>query len=221
MIRHIYIPVTEINPHSFDLRPICKGMAWLWLISNANWKEGGFNHGGQRYPVKRGQVGLRLRPIAAKWGWTKSTVQRFLLMLQNIDKIRYETDTGFCLVTICNYDKLTDPSRKTGQSCTESVPESGTKSNYTNLSNKDKSNNIIEDCLDKLDSYFFVGDNYRLTKADFDKYKGRWSNLFPRQVKSELDRADKYYSENPGKLKNTHFQFLAWLDKANKREGVF
>lgn len=218
MIRHIYIPVTEINPHSFDLRPICKGMAWLWLISNANWNGKGFNSAGVHYPVHRGQIALRLRSVAAEWGWSKSSVQRFLVMLAGLNKIRYETETGFCLVTICNYEEMVNPRDNRETEAKQEQDDSGTKGNYTNLSNKD---NNIETCLDKLDSYFFVGDNYRLTKADFDKYKGRWSNLFPRQVKSELDRADKYYSENPGKLKNTHFQFLAWLDKANKKEGVF
>lgn len=82
-------------------------------------------------------------------------------------------------------------------------------------------NEEIDKALASLDTYFFVGENYRLTKTDYEAYKGRWSNLLPREVLAELDRADKYYSEDPGRLKNVHFQFLAWLDKANKKGRLY
>ena len=82
-------------------------------------------------------------------------------------------------------------------------------------------NDEIDKALEKLDTYFFVGENYRLTHADYEVYKQRWEDLLPREISEELEKADKYYSENPGRLRNRHFQFMAWLDKANKKGRMF
>lgn len=89
--------------------------AWIWLIDAAMWAdqvEGGV-------PLKRGQVGVNYRRLAADWRWSTDRVIRFLNRLEkeemvvkieiakNKENMRPATQTRQFsrIISLCNYDK--------------------------------------------------------------------------------------------------------------------
>mgnify|MGYP000418639250 CR=1 FL=1 len=84
----------------------CERSAWLWLISNAAWKDT-VRRGsrGQVIPIKRGQLHVSLRALAAVFNWSKNRVDRFLNALETGTMVERETGQSGCILTICNYEK--------------------------------------------------------------------------------------------------------------------
>jgi hypothetical protein len=78
--------------------------AWLWLVAEAAWKPRQKNIGGKVITLDRGQLAHSIRFMAKAWGWTKSTVDRFLGRLKTETMIGTESGTGFAIITICNYN---------------------------------------------------------------------------------------------------------------------
>lgn len=94
----------------------CRGYAWDWLIASAAYKDHQIEVKGRPVTVERGQLCHSMRFLAQRWKWSLGAVQRFLYRLERSEMIRCETDTGQCLITICNYDKYqaTDTASDTG-----------------------------------------------------------------------------------------------------------
>lgn len=85
--------------------PFSRREAWLWLLSEATWKERSLYREGRRIVVNRGQLAHSIRFIAEAWGWPKSNVARFLEALKTDTMIGTEIGTGLTIITICNYDE--------------------------------------------------------------------------------------------------------------------
>lgn len=90
----------EFAPCEFSERE-----AFLWLVSEASWKDRTARSGRVVVDLKRGQLCASIRFMAEAWRWSKSRVDRFLKRLENRDMIRTESGTGQCVITICNYDE--------------------------------------------------------------------------------------------------------------------
>ena len=82
--------------------------AWFWLVSRACWKPTPFNIGGKMVTLDRGQVCVSIRTLADEWGWSKSSVDRFVTRLKTETMIVTEAGHGRLVITICNYDKYQD-----------------------------------------------------------------------------------------------------------------
>lgn len=82
--------------------------AWLWMISEARWKEGHEDIGGKTVLLKRGQFSHSIRFIQSAWGWTKGKTERFIARLRSETMIETDTGTGRLIITICNYNKYQD-----------------------------------------------------------------------------------------------------------------
>lgn len=65
--------------------------AWMWLVGAASWKDIRVRGVAGVIDLKRGEFSFSVRFLAEKWGWTKSTVDRFLGRLETDAMIR---DTG-------------------------------------------------------------------------------------------------------------------------------
>jgi hypothetical protein len=91
---------------SFAEEPFCERMAWLWLMSEAAWQPRERRIGSKSYALQRGQLVASLRFIAEKWMWPHATVRRYLLRLQDEEKLLWETDTPIGIITICKYDDI-------------------------------------------------------------------------------------------------------------------
>lgn len=86
--------------HEFSRRE-----AWLWLLTEAEWKPRVKMAGSTKIGLERGQLAHSVRFMADAWGWHKSKVERFLGRLKTETMIETLTETGITVVTICNYDR--------------------------------------------------------------------------------------------------------------------
>ena len=89
----------------FDGKPLSRREAWLWLVSEAAWKERTRRIVGRPIDLQRGELVASLRFIASKWGWSEPRVRRFLAVLISEGMIDAQTDAGVTVITICKYDE--------------------------------------------------------------------------------------------------------------------
>jgi hypothetical protein len=85
----------------FERDPYCRRAAWAWLIEQAAFAP--------QNGLERGQIRVSFRFLAKAWKWSVPRVQRWLSAAQEAEMVRYTTDTGRSLITICNYDKYQLP----------------------------------------------------------------------------------------------------------------
>ncbi len=90
---------------AFQREPFTQREAWLWLVSEAAFKERTKRADGKVINLQRGQLCHSIRFMAEAWQWSKSRVDRFLTMLENRDMLRSETGTRTPIITICNYSE--------------------------------------------------------------------------------------------------------------------
>lgn len=85
-------------------QPYSRREAWLWLVSEAAWKPRTVGRAGAVIELERGQLAHSIRFMAEAWGWSKSSVDRFLTRLKTGTMIETDAGTGVVVITICNYD---------------------------------------------------------------------------------------------------------------------
>ena len=78
--------------------------AWLDLLLAANHSPVKRRYKLKIYTVRRGQVPTSILSISKRWKWSHGKVGRFLKMLKNDSMIDTNTESGFTLVSICNYE---------------------------------------------------------------------------------------------------------------------
>lgn len=71
--------------------------------------------GNERLKCERGQSLKSMDTWALRWGWSKTTVRRFLILLQDMKQIRFESVTKTTRLTVCNYDSYNEPRTANGQ----------------------------------------------------------------------------------------------------------
>jgi hypothetical protein len=90
----------------FPNEPFTKREAWLWIVSEASWKERTVRIGSSVVELQRGQLAVAVRGLAQIWGWKKTKVERFLDALTQDKNIGTDTETGVTRITVCNYEKF-------------------------------------------------------------------------------------------------------------------
>lgn len=94
------------NDPDFANEPFTEREAFMWLISEAAWKDHRKRTDGKVIELKRGQLCHSVRFMAEAWQWSKSRVDRFLDRLENRDMIKRDRGTRTPVVTICKYDQF-------------------------------------------------------------------------------------------------------------------
>ena len=87
-------------------KPFSKGQAWVDMLLQANHKDTEVFYKDNVYPIKRGQFIRTERDLASDWGWSRSRVTRFLLLLKKCSMIVTKTEPKANLITILNYNEL-------------------------------------------------------------------------------------------------------------------
>jgi hypothetical protein len=89
-----------------------RGQAWADLILMATHTDFLAFQGNRPVQVRRGQLLTSQVKLAARWKWNRKTVVSFFLSLKaaNMADIvtSKETDTGYTLITLCNYGRFQD-----------------------------------------------------------------------------------------------------------------
>ncbi|KZL02172.1 hypothetical protein PsAD5_00121 [Pseudovibrio sp. Ad5] len=89
--------------------------AWMWLISEARWREAEVMISGEMLTLQRGQLSHSVRYMAQALGLSKNGVQGLLKRFEKWGLVETSTGTGQTIITICNYDKYQDMGTSQGQ----------------------------------------------------------------------------------------------------------
>lgn len=81
-----------------------KGQAWIDLLMLVNYKAGKTRFNGQLCEVERGERVTSYQVLAERWQWSKSSVKRFLKMLEDDQMIEVRTTHRQTIIRVLNYD---------------------------------------------------------------------------------------------------------------------
>ena len=82
--------------------------AWNDILLSVNYSDAQTLIKGKLYNVKRGESILSLDSWAKRWGWEKSSVRRFLKLLENESMVVLDSDNVTTRLTVCNYESYQD-----------------------------------------------------------------------------------------------------------------
>lgn len=118
--------------------PFTRMQAFIDIILIANIKQTTFFKRGIKITVERGQTVRSEDELALRWQWSRGKVRRFLVELQNDNKIVQQKSRVCSCISVVNYDKyqIDDTTNSTTNDTTDSTTDSTTK-------NKKEKNNIL------------------------------------------------------------------------------
>jgi len=114
--------------------PFTRGQAWIDLLILANHKSGYVRKRGVRVELKRGDVGWSQVALAARWGWSRGKLRRFLDELESDQQIVQQKNNVTSCISIVNYDKYQSDSTADGQ---QTVQQTDSKQ-YRNKNDKNE-----------------------------------------------------------------------------------
>ncbi len=132
------------NDPQFPNEPFTKREAWLWLVSEASWKERQFRIGDYVVDLKRGQLVASTRGMAKVWRWTDSKVRRFLDHMKKSGNIDAQATHEATQITICNYEKYQ------GERRTSDAPTDAGPTHLRRNTKKDEITEVIPDDIPPL-----------------------------------------------------------------------
>lgn len=110
--------------------------AWIGMVAQASWKPTRVMFRGHWFDLKRGQLATTVRDLAARYGMSKSSMQRFLDDLKSGDMIRTELGHGRLVINVCNYDKYQTAPERSGTDLGQTDADSWDIEQQTNNSPK-------------------------------------------------------------------------------------
>lgn len=130
-------------------KPFDRTHAWIDLLLRANHQDRKICLGNQMIEVKRGSFITSELKLAEAWGWSKTKVRSFLLLLQNEKMIDKNSDQKKTTINIVNYDvyqdsETTEKLQKNHEKTTEK-PQKNTNNNENNENNENKDNIYTSD----------------------------------------------------------------------------
>ena len=160
-----------------DFATPAEALAFVYLILRAAWRDSTVRYKGRRIDLKRGQLAISLRDMAADLGWSKDKCVRWLRHLTR-DKIATEVDTGVNIITVCNYDKyqFSNDAAATGDE-TEPRQDRDSSATQNNKGNKGKEEKKEEEPRKRVSDYVFSGKVIRLTAEDFDRWQENYADV--------------------------------------------
>lgn len=99
-------------------------MAFAWLIAKAAWKPTRVRYKGHAIGLKRGQLAISQRDMAAAFDRDKAWIGRLIQRLKSETMIETRTEAGVSLITICNYDGY-QAENENGEAGREAAHEAG------------------------------------------------------------------------------------------------
>ena len=97
---------SRFEHHLFAGEKLCRLSAWDWLVAHACYQMHTVSVSGKAVELQRGQMTYSVRFLAKAWGWSKTSVARYLTRLQAETMVEVESGTGRLTITVCNYEKF-------------------------------------------------------------------------------------------------------------------
>ena len=131
-------------------KPFSKGQAWVDMLLSANHEDRRFLLGNELVEVKRGSFITSEHKLMDKWGWSKTKVRAFLLLLENDSMIVKISDKKKTTINIVNYSDYQDsrttkePQKDHEETTKEPQKDPNNNENNDNNVNKNNKDNSLE-----------------------------------------------------------------------------
>lgn len=86
-------------------KPFSRGQAWVDLIMLASHKDKEFLFDSAYMSIHKGEIISSKRKLGARWGWSNSKVDKFLLELEKVKMLAVKSDTKKSTLKIVNYEQ--------------------------------------------------------------------------------------------------------------------
>ena len=123
-------------------KPFSRGQAWVDLLLSVNHKDNVILIDGRPKKIKSGQFWTSRDKLAKRWGWSKSKVNRFLVLLTETHMVSVSGTPSGTLLTVENWAKFQDArttKRNTDESTLDTSDES-TGESQTRMNKNDNKN---------------------------------------------------------------------------------
>lgn len=154
----ISIHRTLQNHFLWEDKPFSKGQAWIDLLLLVNHSDNKIMIGNEVINVERGSHITSEIKLMKRWGWSKSKVRNFLLLLENDSMIVKKTDSKKTTLTICNYDVWQDmkTAKRPEKDCKKTAKrlQKDTNNNDNNENNDNNDNNKENTYVKKITDFF-------------------------------------------------------------------
>lgn len=217
-----YVNRSLLNSDRWLSEKFTRGQAWVDMFGLANHKNGFVRVRGIKIPIGRGQLGWSQESLAARWGWSRGKVNRYLNELENDGDIVQQTDSKITIISIKKYDfwqgNNTENGTTNGQ---QTVQQTDTNKNNkknnnldTNVSNGvSRRNPFVEIVLSEFQSSF----SFKPT----DKRPRFVAHNFSKNIQAFLKVFNPEITEARfTKVIRTYLDWLLTQDYANKIETL-
>ena len=154
-------------------KPFSYGQAWIDLILMANHSVNRFPLGNEIVTVEPGSFITSELKLAEQWGWSKTKVRRFLMLLENDSMIVKKTDRKKTTITLVKYDvfQISETEKKPikNRKKTDKKPIKNTNNNDNNDNNENNDNKYATDPLLNDAIIAFVDFRNKIKKPMTDK----------------------------------------------------
>ena len=123
-----------------EAEPFDRRSAWIDLIMMANVQTKEIMYRGQVIKIERGQIYTSIRKLAARWGWSRDKVNRFIKTLIKAHMIEKDNrTTSATLLTVVKYDNFqsrADSNKASNKSTNKDSDKDTDKSLLKNIKNE-------------------------------------------------------------------------------------
>jgi hypothetical protein len=165
-----------------EKRKLSRFEAWTDILLNVNHTEARIIIKNTIYNVGRGESVMSLKNWADRWNWTRSSVKRFLSLLENDEMIQMKSDTNTTHLTICKYDSYqsTRNSNETKASTKRTSSEHQVNTNNNDNNDNNENNNKIEASQIKSFKTEILSETQQKNiiakaKSEVEKRGGKWA----------------------------------------------
>jgi len=102
---YILLHRSVFDSERFAQEPFTEREAWIWMLTQASYQPHRIRYHNRMITVGRGEVPTSYRRLQEQFRWGVHRVYNFLNLLNNEGMITRKIETGFLIITICNYEK--------------------------------------------------------------------------------------------------------------------
>lgn len=205
--------------------PICLAL-WTWLLATASIKESKVRWKGQMKVIPSGTSWFSITALSEQWDISKTTIYRHLQYLAESERIRYESGTRGCLVTICNWKKYQEDwnflEHESNARVTPAERQSNARVTVLNKEQETINNKQEEDICSDANKFAYGAIQSLRGNSDIEKSLEKtkqktqelWLQTYPEVdwVISQLLKAIAWISVNPQKAPKKFDRFMNnWL----------
>lgn len=193
--------------------------AWIDMLLIANHHEKKRLYKTELCTIKRGEFPTSLRKLSVRWGWSIGKIRRFILLLKNDRMIDTQTDTGFTLIKISNYDKYQlandTPIDTLTDTVTDTVTDTQTDTTIRRLKNdKERKEEEGNFSLDYIKVWKLVYDHFGYQETQYSGFSHLIIEAIQRiGIESVFSCTNKFLKDEDSQIRSIRYFFEEGIDR--------